>query len=108
MTYQPIVPRPVVDLAGLDGAAESFATMTLNAGAESSKATLPAPVARTRVRTAGVADEDDAVEGIDAESEAVKRPPSRRDSLRRREALLKGKEGSRRRQRWENGQSLSP
>lgn len=26
-----------------------------------------------------------------------------RDSLKRREALLKGKEGSRRRQRWENG-----
>jgi len=29
--------------------------------------------------------------------------PFRRDSLKRREALLKGKEGSRRRQRWENG-----
>jgi R3H-associated N-terminal domain len=28
----------------------------------------------------------------------------RRDSQRRREALLKGKEGSRRRQRWENGE----
>ena len=28
---------------------------------------------------------------------------SRRDSLVRREALLRGKEGSRRRQRWENG-----
>lgn len=27
----------------------------------------------------------------------------RRDSLKRREALLKGKEGSRRRTRWENG-----
>lgn len=31
--------------------------------------------------------------------------PVRRDSLKRREALLKGKEGSRRRQRWENGRS---
>ena len=29
--------------------------------------------------------------------------PSRRDSMKRREALLKGEEGSRRRQRWENG-----
>lgn len=29
--------------------------------------------------------------------------PRRRDSLRRRDALLKGNEGSRRRQRWENG-----
>ncbi|KAI1322298.1 hypothetical protein F5Y16DRAFT_386901 [Xylariaceae sp. FL0255] len=30
------------------------------------------------------------------------RPPSRRDSMRRRDALLKGKEGSRQRRRWEN------
>ena len=29
--------------------------------------------------------------------------PIRRDSLKRREALLRGREGSRRRQRWENG-----
>lgn len=32
-----------------------------------------------------------------------RREPIRRDSLKRREALLRGKEGSRRRQRWENG-----
>lgn len=32
-----------------------------------------------------------------------RREPLRRDSLKRREALLKGKEGSRRRTRWENG-----
>lgn len=32
-----------------------------------------------------------------------RRPPSRRDSMARREALLKGKEGSRQRRRWENG-----
>ncbi|KAL9001510.1 MAG: hypothetical protein Q9169_000085, partial [Polycauliona sp. 2 TL-2023] len=31
-----------------------------------------------------------------------RREPLRRDSLKRREALLRGKEGSRRRQRWEN------
>ena len=32
-----------------------------------------------------------------------RRPPSRRDSMKRREALMKGKEGSRQRRRWENG-----
>ncbi|KAI5866493.1 R3H-associated N-terminal domain-containing protein [Durotheca rogersii] len=32
----------------------------------------------------------------------IPRPPSRRDSQHRREALLKGKEGSRQRRRWEN------
>ena len=36
-------------------------------------------------------------------SSRVGKEPLRRDSLKRREALLKGKEGSRRRQRWENG-----
>ena len=36
-----------------------------------------------------------------------RREPLRRDSLKRREALLKGKDGSRRRQRWENGVSPS-
>lgn len=36
-------------------------------------------------------------------SDTTRREISRRDSLKRREALLKGKEGSRRRQRWENG-----
>ncbi|MCJ1253761.1 hypothetical protein MMC24_001574 [Lignoscripta atroalba] len=35
-----------------------------------------------------------------------RREPIRRDSLKRREALLKGKEGSRRRQRWENDRLL--
>lgn len=32
-----------------------------------------------------------------------RREPLRRDSLKRRDALLKGKEGSRQRRRWENG-----
>lgn len=36
-----------------------------------------------------------------------RREPIRRDSLNRRESLLKGKEGSRRRQRWENDRLLS-
>ncbi|KAI1383422.1 R3H-associated N-terminal domain-containing protein [Hypoxylon trugodes] len=36
-----------------------------------------------------------------------RRPPSRRDSLRRREALLKGKEGSRQRRRWENDRLMN-
>ncbi|KAI9888164.1 MAG: hypothetical protein M1823_000099 [Watsoniomyces obsoletus] len=36
-----------------------------------------------------------------------RREPLRRDSLKRREALLRGKEGSRRRQRWENDHLLN-
>ena len=45
---------------------------------------------------------DVANEGAGAEYRP-RREPLRRDSLKRREALLKGKEGSRRRTRWENG-----
>lgn len=37
-----------------------------------------------------------------AEDATPRRPPSRRDSQRKREAVLKGKEGSRQRRRWEN------
>lgn len=43
-------------------------------------------------------------EGI--QSGYKRREPIRRDSLKRREALLKGKEGSRQRRRWENDRLL--
>lgn len=39
----------------------------------------------------------------DDENALPRRPPSRRDSMKRREALLRGNEGSRQRRRWENG-----
>ncbi|KAL8829972.1 MAG: hypothetical protein Q9191_001697 [Dirinaria sp. TL-2023a] len=40
-------------------------------------------------------------------SSRPRREPIRRDSLKRREALLKGKEGSRQRRRWENDRLLN-
>lgn len=45
---------------------------------------------------------DSSSQGLNATSYR-RREPVRRDSMKRRESLLKGKEGSRRRQRWENG-----
>lgn len=39
----------------------------------------------------------------EAPIEASRRPLSRRDSMKRRDSLLKGNEGSRQRRRWENG-----
>ncbi|KAL8743177.1 MAG: hypothetical protein Q9190_004442 [Brigantiaea leucoxantha] len=45
--------------------------------------------------------------GLAASNGRSRREPIRRDSLKRREALLKGNEGSRRRQRWENDRLLS-
>jgi hypothetical protein len=48
----------------------------------------------------------DTSDDVPAKSPSYKprKEPLKRDSQRRREALLKGKEGSRRRQRWENGE----
>lgn len=50
-------------------------------------------------------------EGITAgqavrEGYVLRRKSSQRDSMRRRDALLKGKEGSRQRRRWENGMTF--
>lgn len=60
---------------------------------------LDEPIHRTQGGTVGAARRAD-----DAPSDhRSRREPLRRDSLKRREALLKGKEGSRRRTRWENG-----
>ncbi|OJD22066.1 hypothetical protein ACJ73_06592 [Blastomyces percursus] len=57
-----------------------------------------------RVRTATIGDDTsgDVVSSVTYR----RREPLRRDSLKRRDALLKGKEGSRRRQRWENDRLL--
>ncbi|KAL1996353.1 hypothetical protein VTN49DRAFT_118 [Thermomyces lanuginosus] len=59
------------------------------------------PMARARVAKASGVDETSRL------SPYQRRQPLRRDSLKRREALLKGKEGSRRRQRWENSRLLN-
>ncbi|ATY63695.1 uv-damaged DNA-binding [Cordyceps militaris] len=60
----------------------------------------------SRARAAAEAKAADARRAVqfDADEPATppRRPPSRRDSMARREALLKGKEGSRQRRRWEN------
>lgn len=44
----------------------------------------------------------------EAKEARPRKEPLRRDSLKGREALLRGKEGSRRRQRWENGNYAFP
>ena len=62
---------------------------------------------RARITEAVVKDGAKTKSGEDAEPRRTGyvrcRSSIQRDSLRRREASLKGKEGSRRRQRWENG-----
>lgn len=56
--------------------------------------------AATRMKLRNVTIDPDAVGTSDTSRRKL---PRRRDSMDRREALLKGKEGSRQRRRWENG-----
>lgn len=84
--------------------------ITLDAEAEKSQIQQrrEAKELKARILARDAGDSDD--EGI-APTGYVRRQsggePRRRDSMKRREALLKGKEGSRRRQKWENGTSTA-
>ena len=86
------------------------AAESLNAISISLPQTLRGTTASLAIRT----DESHAAKGIEAVKDErfvneanvtlpPRREPLRRDSLKRRDALLKGKEGSRQRRRWENG-----
>lgn len=109
LTGQPIGPhqpaQPINIEAWTEQATQSLNTISLSspAGVRGTSVSLAIPLDEQAAakRSAG------AVEGQHGPdtSEALRsrREPLRRDSLKRREALLKGKEGSRRRQRWENG-----
>lgn len=92
---------------------------TVEQAAEALQATSISSPAQSRTVTLDIPLDEHAVAAANAmataqprSKEAVhtvykRREPIRRDSLKRREALLKGKEGSRRRQRWENDRLLS-
>jgi R3H-associated N-terminal domain len=85
----------------------------LDAFAQLSVGVSPGPIRGTTVslsipldaaRKAARAEQQDSdEEDKDSRQTTPKRQIRRRDSLDRREALLKGKEGTRRRQKWENG-----
>jgi hypothetical protein len=73
-------------------------SLSVSPSARGTGVTLSIPLDTTRER--------EHADGVPARSVYKPRKDQllRRDSQRRREALLKGKEGSRRRQRWENGE----
>ncbi|KAF2145285.1 uncharacterized protein K452DRAFT_137461 [Aplosporella prunicola CBS 121167] len=106
-------PQPAAQDAGIDidawhdEAVQAMTAVTISA---------PSPVRGTTVKLDIPLDDHVLPRGEEADRTAgqavrsgyIKRKePLRRDSLKRREALLKGKEGSRRRQRWENDRLLS-
>ncbi|KAI9158253.1 hypothetical protein HJFPF1_06245 [Paramyrothecium foliicola] len=71
----------------------------------------PSPIAFTAAAASRQSQQQPAVQFIKSdppvlETTPPRRPLSRRDSQKRRDALLKGNEGSRQRRRWENGRRL--
>lgn len=92
-------PQPISIEAWTEQATQSLDALSLSA---------PSTVRGTSASFAIPLDEHTAQDQAAEDSRPAyrsRREPFRRDSLKRREALLKGKEGSRRRQRWENGSS---
>ncbi|KAL8703969.1 MAG: hypothetical protein Q9201_002870, partial [Fulgogasparrea decipioides] len=106
--HQPVA-QPVNIAAWTEQATESLNAFSLSSpgGVRGTSVSLAIPLDEQAAakRTAGVADGDHGPDALS--SSRPRREPLRRDSLKRREALLKGKEGSRRRQRWENDRLLN-
>ncbi|KAI0974492.1 R3H-associated N-terminal domain-containing protein [Xylaria arbuscula] len=85
-------------------------SLSVSPVARGTGAPLSIPLGDAQVATAKREKEKPSVSFYDARAQSgvtpPPRPPSRRDSLKRREALLKGNEGSRQRRRWENDRLL--
>ena len=92
--------QPINIEAWTEQATQSLAAVSLTSHNE--------PVHGTSVTLAIDIDEQKTAEELRKGGYHPRREPIRRDSLKRREALLKGKEGSRRRRQWENGSYHAP
>lgn len=97
--------QPINIEAWTEQAAESLNAISLSStgGVRGTSVSLAIPLDEQAAAKRTVAVEEGSHVPDDTAAYRPRREPLRRDSLRRREALLKGKEGSRRRQRWENG-----
>jgi hypothetical protein len=89
---------------------EALQSLNVSPVARGTGAQLSIPLDETdaKIKKASVSIYDPRRAGCGGGITPPPRPSSRRDSLRRREALLKGNEGSRQRRRWENGKPLPP
>jgi hypothetical protein len=106
LPQQAAAPQPIDIEAWTEQATAALGSVTIS---------TPGEVARATAVTLAIPLDDDAlasggpVQPVGAAAVAKegglykRKAPVRRDSMNRREALLKGKEGSRQRRRWENG-----
>ncbi|KAI4143075.1 MAG: hypothetical protein LQ341_003026 [Variospora aurantia] len=100
--------QPISVEAWTEQAADALTAISLSSpgGNTGTSVSLAIPLDEQAAKRTTTADE--ARPTTDASTDdRTRRGPLRRDSLKRREALLKGKEGSRRRQRWENDRLLN-
>lgn len=103
-------PQPIdIEAWTVEAAAAAISSVTISTPGDSGAATVSLQIPLDDVSTSAAPGERPTSTTAAKEGGYYKRKePIRRDSLKRREALLKGKEGSRRRMRWENGTGPSP
>ncbi|KAI0818100.1 R3H-associated N-terminal domain-containing protein [Xylaria sp. FL0064] len=101
-----------INAQGVDIAAwtiSALESLSVSPVARGTSAPLSIPLDETKATAAKKENPSVSIYDPRARSSAITpppRPPSRRDSLKRREALLRGNEGSRQRRRWENDRLL--
>lgn len=105
LTTQPAAePQPIDIEAWTEEATAAISTVTISAPEETVHTVsiqIPLDDVSTTTRTAERP--TSATAAAKQGGQYKRKEPLRRDSMKRREALLKGNEGSRRRMRWENG-----
>lgn len=106
MPQQAAESQPIDIQAWTEQATAALGPVTIAAPGEVAGATtvtLAIPLDDHDVTTGGPVQPVGASAAAQAGGLYKRKAPLRRDSMNRREALLKGKEGSRQRRRWENG-----
>ncbi|KAJ4360432.1 uncharacterized protein N0V89_000994 [Didymosphaeria variabile] len=108
-TDQPPQPQPIdIEAWTVETATAAISQVTITTPGDIPGATVNLQIPLDDVSTSASSGERPTSTAAAKEGGYYKRKePIRRDSLKRREALLKGKEGSRRRLRWENDRLLN-
>jgi hypothetical protein len=111
LPQQAAAPQPIDIEAWTEQATAALGSVTITAPGEVTRATavtLAIPLDDDALASGGPVQPVGAAAAAKEGGLYKRKAPVRRDSMNRREALLKGKEGSRQRRRWENGTLRPP
>lgn len=106
LPQQAAAPQPIDIETWTEQATAAMGSVTISAPGEvvgATTVTLAIPLDDEALATGGAVQPVGAAAAAKEGGLYKRKAPLRRDSMDRREALLKGKEGSRQRRRWENG-----